>query len=349
MISHSRPTIDDSDVKAVIETIKSGYIAQGNKVRELELEFSSYIGMQPGVATSSGTAALHLALIALEINDGDEVILPTYVCTAPLNTIYYVGAKPVLVDIDEDTFNLKVSDVRKKLTKKTKVIIVPHMFGQPANIDELLKIGLPIIEDCAHSVGAHYKGKKTGSFGIISVFSFYATKVITGGEGGMVLSTESKLLSKIKDLRDYDAKDDFKVRFNYKMTDVEASLILSQLAKLPFFIARRKKIAGMYNASLSDCNFTLPVSCVDREHIFYRYVVKIKSDVRVYLEALKRKGVMCDIPVYRPLHRYLGLTGFDSADQVYQSAISIPIYPSLQTREIDSIIKALQRVNERLS
>ena len=344
MIPLSKLFFDEADYKAVMEVMRSGYISQGEKVQEFESALASYIGVAGGVATSSGTAALHLALIALDIREGEEVILPSYVCTAPLNAIYYTGAKAVIVDINEDDFNLSIREAKKKLTGRTKAIIIPHMFGQPADMDAILSIGVPIIEDCAHSIGATYNGRMVGGMGVVSIFSFYATKMLAVGEGGMVLSNDEKLLSKIKDIRDYDKKDDFKVRFNYKMTDIEAALGLSQLKKLPSFIIRRKEIAKMYSEALVGCNFELPALYEGKEHIFYRYIIKISPAIENHIKSLRKRDIECRRPVYKPLHLYFGLKDFPVAEKVHNQALSIPIYPSLTDREVNFIIEAIPKV-----
>lgn len=352
MIPHSRPTLDESDYRAVIEVMRTGYISQGEKVGEFEEKLSSYIGVKGGVATSSGTAALHLALLSLGIKEGDEVILPSYVCTAPLNAIYYTRAKPVIVDINEEDFNLSISEVKNKLTNRTKAIIVSHMFGQPADMAAILNIGIPVIEDCAHSIGASYKKteyqnirvseyQKVGSFGLLSVFSFYATKMLASGEGGMVCSNDKELLSKMNDLREYDERDDFKVRFNYKMTDIEAILGLNQLKKLPAFISRRKEIAEKYNKAFSGHNFTVPSI---GKSIVYRYVIRIEGDVETYINGIRDKGVDCRKPVHKPLHQYFGLKNFPVAERIYKCALSIPIYPSLTDEEVKYIIETIPKV-----
>lgn len=362
MITHSRPTLNKTDYKAIMKVMDSGFIVQGEKVKEFEKVLASYIGVKGGVATSSGTSALHLALIALGIKEGDEVILPTYVCTAPLNAIYYTGAKPVIVDITGDGFNLSIPEVKKRLTEKTKAIIVPHMFGHPVDMDEIVNIGVPVIEDCAHSIGAGYKKteyqsirvseyqsiraseyQKVGSFGALSIFSFYATKMLASGEGGMVLSNDKKLLSRIKDIRDYDEKDKFKLRFNYKMTDMEAALGLNQLKKLPLFIKRRKDIAEKYNNAFSGCSFTTPSICKGR--VFYRYVIRVEGNVEIYITGMRDKGIECKKPVYKPIHQYFGLKEFPVAEKVHKSAISIPIYPSLTDEEVNFIIKTIISIN----
>ena len=365
MIPHSRPTLDKDDIKEVVKVIQSGQIAQGEVVRKFEKKLSRFIGVKDAVAVSSGSAALHLSLLVLGIGKEDEVILPTYLCTAPLNAIRYVGADPVLCDINLMDFNIDVEEVKDKINKKTKAIIVPHIFGTPCQIDELQGFGIPIIEDCAHSIGAKYKGRRVGSFGKVSIFSFYATKMLTTGEGGMILSNSQKILNKIRDLRDYDEKKDYKVRYNYKLSDIQAGLGCSQLSKIPTFISKRKKIASVYNKEFERCDFELPFILIDgrhkcrpyidggldksspykgRERVFYRYVIRIKGNVTKGLNELRRRGNICKRPIFKPLHRYLKIDGFKNSEKVYNSAISIPIYPSLKDEEIKKIVAAVKKV-----
>ena len=225
-------------------------MVQGKKVLEFEAKVSRYLGVKAGVAVNSGTSALHLALLALNIGPGDEVMVPSFVCSALLNAVSYTGASARIVDVKADDFNISPVEVKKKLNKKVKAIIVPHMFGYPADLKELLSFGVPVIEDCAQSIGADYRGRKAGSFGVLSICSFYATKVMTTGEGGMVLSNQTKILDRIRDLRQYDHALNFQTRYNYKMTDFQAALGLSQLQRLPEFIKRRKQIAQIMTVLL---------------------------------------------------------------------------------------------------
>ena len=252
MIQHSKPYLDETDINSVINVMQSGYIAEGDLVKKFEKQVSRYIGVNDGIATNSGTSALHLALIALKIQKGDEVIVPSYVCTALLNAIKYVQASPVITDVNVDEGNICVQDIKNKITQKTKAIILPHMFGLAADIHEIQELGIPIIEDCAQSIGAEYHDKKVGSFGELSIFSFYATKMICTGEGGMILSNSKELLERIRDLHNYDFKPDYKVRYNYKLTDLQAALGISQMNHLPHFIKKRQQIAGIYNKEFKD-------------------------------------------------------------------------------------------------
>jgi len=348
MIPHSKPTLDERDFVSVSEVFKSGQIAQGEKVAEFEKRMAHFVGTKNGVATNSGTSALHLALAALGVKEGDEVIVPSYVCTAPLNAINYLRATPVLVDINPHSFNLDVRKLTNCVTKKTKVIIVPHLFGLPADMDEILSIGIPVIEDVAQALGATYRGRNIGSWGVLSVLSFYATKVITTGEGGMVLSESEELLEKIRDLRDYDKKQDYKIRYNYKMTNFQAALGISQLERLPFFLKRRKDIALKYSRWLRELPIVLPIQPIDRNHIFYRYVVQIEGDLNKYMRLLYERGISCERPVYRPLHHYLGLDNLPQTDKVWNTALSIPLYPSLKEEEVERIIETVRDVTLNL-
>ena len=344
IIPHSRPSLTDTDSKAVSSVLASGQIAQGPVIREFEKRFSDYIGSKDAAATSSGTAALHLALLALGVKEKDEVIIPSFVCGAVLNAVLYIRATPVVVDVDVETYNISVESAKRAITGQTQAIIVPHMFGCPADMEELSELGIPLIEDCAQSVGAHYRGQKVGRFGILSVFSFYATKVFTTGEGGMVVSDSEELVSKVRDLREYDHKDNFTVRFNSKMTDIHAALGLNQLSRLEEFLEKRRETASLYFKELKDCDFTLPIRKEGREHIYYRFVVQTQDDASVFLEASQKKKVMCRRPVHTPLHICLKLPGYPHTTEVWQRALSIPLYPSLTEQEIEKIIAVVKEI-----
>jgi len=344
VIPHSRPFITESDLNAVTAAVKSGQLSQGPEVEKFERNLAEFIGKKRGAATSSGTAALHLALLALEVKEKDEVIIPSFVCSAVLNAVNYTGATPVIVDIEPLTYNISADEVKRAISAKTKAIIVPHMFGCPAEMDKLSELDIPIIEDCAQSVGATLKGQKTGSFGLLSVFSFYATKVLACGEGGMILSDSEDLISKIEDLRDYDNRDDYILRYNYKMTDIQASLGQNQLSLLEKFIQKRREIATRYFEEFKNCDFSLPIWKEGRDHIYYRFIIKIKADVSDYLKKLQQKKVMCQRPVYTPLHLYLNLSGYPRATEAWQKSISIPLYPSLKEKEIEKIVTIVKDI-----
>lgn len=341
MIPHSRPTLDRKDFESVLHVLQSGHLVQGEQVARFEEALSSFIGVRHAVAVSSGTAALHLSLIALGVSDGDEVIIPSYVCTALLNAVMYVRAVPVIADIDGRTYNMDAGDVRKRLSRKTKAIIVPHMFGLPADINEISSFGIPVIEDCAQSIGAAFQGRSTGSFGVCSVFSFYTTKLLAAGEGGMIVSDDERLAETVRDLRDYDEKETYSVRYNYKMTDMQAALGMSQLKKLSFFIQKRKEIADYYTEILQDVPVSLPVVPEGREHIFYRYVL-LTLDGSDLIEKMRQEHIDCRQPVFHPLHNYLSLQGYSVTDEVAKKAVSIPIYPSLKDGDVKKIAHSVR-------
>jgi len=338
MIYHSMPTIGVEEKLALLEVLDSGQVTCGKRVHEFEKQLSKYIGVKYAIAVSSGLSGLHLALLSLDIGDGDEVIIPSYVCEALLNAVLYVHAKPIITDVEVETGNISPENLKKKISNKTKAIIVPHMFGLPANLGKLISLGIPIIEDCAHSVGAMYEGKRIGTFGIASVFSFYATKMICTGEGGMVLTDDEQIAGKIRDLRDYTGKIEFKVRYNYKMTEIEAAMGIAQLSKLDLFIQQRTELAKIYTDMLDGhCLIVLPFVKNNSKHVFYRYIVRVKSgNLHKIKREMKKEGIMIGNGVLHPLHRLLGIDPimFPNAERLSKEVISLPIYPSLKREEI---------------
>jgi dTDP-4-amino-4,6-dideoxygalactose transaminase len=338
-IPHSRPTLGAEEIQAVSDVISSGYVAEGSIVQEFERSFADYFNIGHAVATNSGTSALHLALLALEVGPGDEVIIPSYVCCALLNAVNYTGATPVLAEIFPDTYNLDAGDVKKRLSGRTKAIIVPHLFGMAADLDPLLKLDVPIIEDCAQAVGAVYDQRPLGTFGVASIYSFYATKVMTTGEGGMVASNSQDIADRIRDLKTYDQKDEYKIRFNYKMTDIQAALGLVQLERLPDIIKRRRAIAEKYTRAFKALALKLPPA--DPGHIFFRYVLGLNTDSLSWTSALAGQGIGCDRPIYLPLHRQMKLKGYTVTEKAWKNSLSLPIYPSLTDEETIRVIDAV--------
>jgi dTDP-4-amino-4,6-dideoxygalactose transaminase len=332
-INHSKPTIDSEDINKFLEAMNTGNLATGKIVKEFEESLSKYIGKKFGVATNSGTNALYLALRALDVKEGDEVILPSYICGSVLNAVSYCRATPIVVDINEDDYNISFEQTKNKITEKTKAIILPHMFGNPVkDIEKFLELRVPIIEDCAMSIGAEHNGKKIGNFGEISIFSFYATKMIASGVGGMVLTSDEKIYSRFLDLMQYDNRENFDESYNYKMSDLQAALGLSQLKKLDSFVRKRKEIASRYNHLLENGNseFNLPKT---GENIFFRYIIQCRdkeTDIDTFIEQIRKRGVDVAKPIYKPLHNYLALPDrdFPNTAKAYKTAISIPIYPN---------------------
>lgn len=345
MIPHSKPTISRSDIEAVTKVLQSGMIAQGKMVVEFEKRFASYIGKKYAVACSSGTSAIHLALLGLGIGARDEVILPSYVCSSPYLACEYIGAIPRIADIDPLDDNISNESVNEQKTSKSKAIIVPHMFGTPAEIEEISEHGIPIVEDCAQSIGAEYENKKVGSLGEVSIFSFYATKMITTGEGGMLLTNNPDIYEKVKELRDYDMKPLTPPKYNYKMTDIQAALGISQLAQLETFIDKRREIASIYNDGLSMCELDLPIEFRHKKSVFYRFVIKI-TNLERHRNSLLKRGITSEKPVFLPLHRSISGHKCPHSDEAYACNLSIPLYPSLSKEEVSFVVRNLREVLE---
>lgn len=366
MIPLVKPTIEQDDIDSIIKAAKEKKVLQGEVAREFEGEFARLIGAKGGMVTSSGTAALHLALRALDIGNGDEVIIPTYTCTALLNAVRYVNAVPRLIDcnfnVADMDFNLSAREVKKKVGKRTKAIIVPHMFGVPAAMDDLSGLNIPIIEDGTLSIGAYYKSGIVGSFGEISVFSFHASKMLASGEGGMILSKSPELLGRIRYLNSWEDEQpglrlksygdiEYEERYNYRMSDLAASLGISQLRKLPRFIDRRIDIAGKYNEAFGGIrDIELPRVKQDRTNVFFRYLIELhQRDIPGVLTRFTQAGIEVGRGVYPPLHYYLkeDRSLYPNAERAVNSLISVPLYPSLTETEIRHIIRTTLSILQR--
>jgi len=339
IIPHSRPTVGPAEAKAVSEVIGSGYIAEGDTVKQFESAFAKFLGLEYTASTNSGTSSLHLTLLAMGIGPGDEVIIPSYVCSALLNAVNYTGASPILADIDPHTYNLDVVDVQKLINNHTKAIIVPHLFGLAANLDAIHRLGIPIIEDCAQSIGAGCQARPVGTIGDAAIYSFYATKVISTGEGGMVATQSRALAEEIRDLKKYDQRAAYKVRFNYKMTDIQAALGIVQLKALESFIRRRRDIAERYRRAFDSFGLGLPPT--DAGHIYFRYVLGLPMDAGPWIRELAGRGIACARPIHIPLHQYLKLSGYQTTEKAWKQSLSIPIYPTLTDDEINKVIDSV--------
>jgi perosamine synthetase len=340
MIPHSRPTISENDISNVVTNLRSGLVAYGDEVTRFEQDMSKYIGVLGGVATNSGTSALHLALKALDIGPGHEIILPSYVCVSVLHAVKYCGASPVFADIGDGGYNLDSKSVDEKITANTKAIIVPHLFGTAADLAKLMEFGIPIIEDCAQAVGAEYRGQKLGSFGILSTFSFKATKLMTTGHGGMVMTNSREMLDRLRELAKYDELREYHVSYNYQLTDFQAALGRSQLKQLDSFIERRRRISKTYDEVFASMGQKVQTA----NGICFRYVVEVDNAER-YIEPMKLQGVNCARPVFKPLHQYFNShTELRNTDMAIHSVISIPIYPSLNDDEVVHICKIVEKV-----
>ncbi len=352
MITHSRPSLEQEDIQAVTDVLQSGHVVQGPLVERFERGVAAMLGVKGATAVNSGTAALELALRAMGVGAGDEVILPSYVCAAPWLATVRVGAQPRVVDIRLDTYSIDPLATQKAVTARTTAIIVPHMFGLPADLPRLEALGIPLIEDCAQTLGATVNGRPVGTMGKVAVCSFRATKLLCTGEGGMVLSDDEGILEQARALRDYDEEPSLKpAAFNHKLTDLQGALGLSQLLRFQSFLERRAAIAASYHQRLGTLDIVLPTIPQGRTHIFYRFVIRVPrlrgnpGALGDLLAKLERQGIQCRRPVFRALHRYLELDGFPQSEEAGDTAISIPIYPSMTdedvTRTAQTVCEAL--------
>ena len=351
-IPHNKPTIGKEEIHAVSSLMENTELTLGEHVSEFEKEFSQFIGM-PSAAVSSGTAALHLALVILGVGEQDEVILPSYTCASVGMPILYLKARPVFGDIGED-YNILPEEIKKRITEKTKAVIVPHMFGYPADIEDIKEIcedhGIPLIEDCAQSIGALYRNKKVGTFGDISIFSFYSTKMVTSIQGGMVSSRDKEMVEDIKDIRFPDMKyfkGDKKIRYSYMMSDISAAVGMIQLTKLNSFVRKRRKIASIYRENIE--NVIHPEEEFSKKHVYSRYVIRSNEKPEELIEKMRESGIKCERMHIPPLHvrdvfSKRNQVTLERTEKIVQSALSLPIFPSLTERDAVEISEKLNMV-----
>lgn len=341
-VPHSRPTLPAAAEWAeVTGRLDPVWVAGGPCAEAFGREAAAWLGASDGVAVNSGTSALHLALLAVGVEAGTEVLLPSYCCTAVLNAVRLAGAVPVLVDAEPGGFNLCPRDVHARLTSRTRAVVVAHMFGDPAPLEPFLGLGVPVVEDCSQSFGARAGEAITGAAGAVAICSFYATKVITTGHGGVVASRDPERLARVRDLVHHDQRDDWRPRFNYLMSELPAALGLWQLARLPGFLERRRALARYYDEQLGARHVPRPVST-----IHYRYVLRANA-ADPLMAALDAEGVDSRRPVYRPLHHYVGGV-YPHAQVNYEQVVSLPLYPALTDGEAERVVDAVRALDARL-
>jgi len=340
LIPHSRPTLTEQDAQRVAAVVRAGHVAQGAQVAAFEREVAARLHAEAAAAVSSGSAALELALRALGVGAGDEVVIPTYVCDALYHAVTRVGAVPALADACPETLSVESQEVKRRLSRRTRCVIVPHAFGLAAGLASFDGLGIPIVEDCAQAIGATDDGRPAGSRGRLAVLSFYASKMFTTGEGGMVTGPV-ELIDRVRDLRDYDEREDLADRFNYKMTDLHAALGRSQLERLDSFIARRREIAARFRSRLAGRPCGLPPDARGGRHVYLRFIVDAARPVGPVIDALAARGVTARRPVFRPIHRALGRAGYETADRLWAERLSLPCYPGLTDAEVDAVAAAL--------
>lgn len=370
-IPYGRQCIEDDDIQAVVDVLQSDYLTTGPKIAEFEKCVADYVGAKYAVAVSNGTAALHIACLAAGIGPGDEVITTPITFAASANCVLYCGGTPVFADINPDTYNIDPEDIRKKITDKTKAIIPVHLAGQPCDMDAIHQIAeeyhLLVIEDGAHALGAEYKGNKIGALSDMTTFSFHPVKPITTGEGGMVLTNNEELYQRLSLFRSHGITRDSDLLlkndgpwyyeqqflgYNYRITDIQCALGISQMKKLDRFLERRRELVQRYNEAFADCpDIVTPYQLEGAESGWHLYIIQVKNhDRRTVFEKLREAGIGVNVhyvPVYK--HPYYQEHGYanvycENAEKLYDHMISLPLYPLLSDEEQDYIIDVLKKI-----
>ncbi|MFH0869427.1 MAG: DegT/DnrJ/EryC1/StrS family aminotransferase [archaeon] len=363
----SSPLIEDDDIKAVTDVLKTRWLSLGPKLPEFEERFAKYIGTKYAVALNSGTSALHLAVKALGIGPGDEVIVTPYTFIASVNCVLYEGAKPVFADIDPVTFNIDLKKVEEKITSKTKAIIPVDVFGRPSDKEAISRIAkkhnLKVIEDSAEALGAEYKGKKVGTFGDCAIFAFYPNKQITTGEGGMLV-TDSKdiyelCLSYRNQGRAVNSKwlDHERIGYNYRLSDINCALGISQLKKIDIILKKREQVAAEYTKRLSKIDgIKAPLgSDAERKVSWFVYVIQVEQRER-FMEELIKRGVQCS-PYFPSIHLmsfYRKSFGtkegdFPVCERISKTTLALPFHTAMSKEDIAYVCDKVAEVQSLLS
>ena len=375
-LPYALPLIGEEEIAEVVDTLRSGWITTGPKTKRFEDAFAAYVGAPHAIAVASNTAGMFLSLVAEGIGPGDEVIVPSLTFCSTANVVIHVGARPVLVDCGED-FNLDPEAVSRAMTPRTKAIVPVHYAGQPCDMDEILTIaarhGVPVLEDAAHAVGVRYRGRKIGSIGRTTTFSFYATKNLATGEGGMITVADEALAVRLRRLALHGMSRDAWKRYSatgswfyeviepgykFNMTDLQAALGIHQLAKVDGFNARRVAMANAYDAAFAGLPLELPVRRAERDHNFHLYVVRLRLealrvDRAAFIERLRERNVGTSVH-YVPVHMhpfYRDRFGFEPSDfprtfDAYERMISLPLYPRMSGRDQQDVIDAVRQICE---
>lgn len=358
MIPIARPRMGDEEKELVWSALESGALAQGVRVAELEQRFAAFTGVPHAVATSSGTTALHLALLGYGIGEGDEVVTVPFTFIASAASILYTGARPAFVDVDERTFTMDVTQVEAAITPRTKAIMPVSLYGQPADLPAIAAIadahGLALIEDAAQSHGAAIGDRRSGTWGA-GCFSFYPTKNMTTGEGGMITTADAELAERVHLLREHGMKVRYHhdtLGYNFRMTDIHASIGLAQLTKLPGYNERRRAIAARYDAELR--GVVTPYVTPGYTHVYHQYTIRVaRRDA--FVERLRERGVGTGIYYPIPVHRQkpfvalgYGDGSYPVTDRLTEQVVSIPVHPSLTDAEVDAVVAAVNATADEL-
>ncbi len=363
MIPIAKPFIGDEEIKEVEAVLRSGFIAQGPKVAEFEEKFADYIGTRHAIATSSGTTALHVALLCAGIGKGDEVITTPFSFAATANSVLYTGAKPVFVDIDPKTYNINPEKIEEAITDKTKAIMPVHLYGQPADMDSICKIaedhGLKVIEDAAQAHGAIYHGKKVGSIGDMACFSFYPTKNITTGEGGIITTDDDAFDKDARAIRAHGESERYEhvtLGYNFRMTDIAAAIGVVQIGRLEEFNEKRIENAEYLTEHINTIEgIEAPYVAENVRHVFHQYTIRVKNGKRDELkEFLNNEGIGTGIHYPRAIYKQklyedLGYTAeCPEAEKAAAEVLSIPVNPTLSAEDFGKIVSVLQDASDKI-
>lgn len=357
MIPISKPFIGEAEKQAVLEVLDSGMLAQGPRTAKFEEKFAAVCGVKHAIATSSGTTALHVALLAHNIGDGDEVITTPFTFIASVNSIIYVGARPVLVDVEAETFNINPALIEAAITPRTKAILPVHLYGYPCDMDPIMDIAtrhhLAVIEDAAQAVSADYKGRRAGSFGT-GCFSLYATKNVMCGEGGMITTNDDGLAQRCRMIRSHGMQRRYyhdMLGYNFRMTDVHAAIGLAQMDRLDEFTARRRANAAYLNAHIT--SVIIPKVRPGYGHVWHQYTVRLDKGrdrdaaVKRLADAGVGTGIFYPVPANKQAHLVklgLGDVPLPVAERLAEEVISLPVHPQLSQADLETIVAEVNKL-----
>lgn len=350
MISHNRLTYSKKEEDAVKQVVKSGYWAGGKEVKKLEKKITVITNRKYAIGVSSGLSALRLSLLALGVGKNDEVIVPAYSCVAIPNAVLSCGAVPIPADITNNNWNIDFRNIQSKISSKTKAIIAVNTFGLKAIIKKISTLNIPVIEDCAHAIGEINNDYIFGKQGLVSVNSFYATKLIGGGEGGAVMTDDKNISDFINDYRDYTDKAPSGLRLNEKMSNIDAALSLCQLKRRKSMITLRQEIADFYNNEFSKLQIEFPgiEIPVYEPRIWYRYVIYCKTIIaNKIIKELHSNGIAAD----RPIENWMNereIKHYYNSSFAYNHLVSLPMYPTLKKAERKAVVNAVKKTLQRL-
>jgi perosamine synthetase len=377
LLPYGRQFIDDDDIQAVVDVLRSDWLTTGPKVGEFEQAFADFVGAEHAVAVSNGTAALHAAMFALDIQPGDEVIVTPMTFAASANCVLYQGGTPVFADVQPDTLLIDPEAVERKITPRTKAIVAVDYAGQPCDYDALRALadqhGLALVDDACHAIGGRYKGRSVGTLADLNTFSLHPVKHMTTGEGGVITTDDSDLAGRMRVFRNHGITTDHRQRaeqggffyemvelgYNYRITDFQCALGISQLGKLRASVLKRQEIAAMYDAAFADIDYIQPLAIrADVEHAYHLYMVQFDTaqldiDRSAIFKALRENNIGVNvhyIPVHlHPYYReHLGTKPglCPVAETAYDRLVTLPIFPQMTEADVDDVVMAVKRLSD---